>query len=114
MSCCKALHPSRVDCPLAAAEAGLLPVKLHQHRFPVPYLHERLPDGLKWRVLGALMKINQCPSEYTARAHRAILGALGAMNLAAALGVREGREAIVANLVVEMVSDIEAIASGHL
>ena len=112
-SSCAALHPARADCSLAAAEPGLLTVNLRQHQFPVPYLHERLPDSLKWRVLGALMKINQCPSAYTDRAHRAILGALGAMNLAAALGVREGREAIVANLVVEMVSDIEAIASGH-
>ena len=85
----------------------------HQHQFSVPYLHARLPDSLKWRVLAALMKINQRPSAYTERTRRAILGALGAMNLAAAQGVREGREAIVANLVVEMVSDIEAIASGH-
>jgi hypothetical protein len=84
---------------------------LHQHQFPVPYLHERLPDSLKWRVLGALMKINQRPSAYTERARRAILSALGAMNLAAVQGVREGREAIVANLLVEMVLDIEAIAS---
>ena len=113
VSCCAALHPSRADRSLTAAEPSLLPVNLHQHQFPVPYLHERLPDSLKWRVLGALMKINQRPSAYTERAHRAILGALGTMNLAAALGVREGREAIVANLVVEMVSDIEAIASGH-
>ena len=59
------------------------------------------------------MKINQCPAAYTDRARQAILGALGAMHLAAALGVGEGREAIVANLVVEMVSDIEAVASGH-
>lgn len=88
-------------------------MKLHQHQFPVPYLHARLPDSLKWRVLGALMKINQRPSAYTERARRVILSALGAMNLAAVQGVREGREAIVANLLVEMVLDIEAIASGH-
>lgn len=88
-------------------------MKLHQHPFPVPYLHARLPDSLKWRVLGALMKINQRPSAYTERARRVILSALGAMNLAAVQGVREGREAIVANLLVEMVLDIEAIASGH-
>jgi len=87
---------------------------LHQQQFTVPYLHARLPDSLKWRVLGALMKINQRPSAYTERAYSAILGALGAMNLAAAQGVREGREAVVANLVVQMVSDIEAIARGHL
>ena len=80
----------------------------------VPYLHTRLPNSLKWRVLGALMKINQRPFAYTESTRRSILGALGAMNLAAAHGVREGREAIVANLLAEMVSDIEAIASGHL
>jgi hypothetical protein len=80
----------------------------------VPYLHARLPSTLKWRVLGALMKINQRPSAYTESTHGAILGALGAMNLAAAHGVREGREALVANLLAEMVSDIEAIASVHL
>ena len=60
------------------------------------------------------MKINQRPSAYTEGTRRAILGALGAMNLAAAHGVREGREATVANLLAEMVSDIEAIASGHV
>ena len=79
----------------------------------VPYLHARLPNTLKWRVLGAFIKINQRPSAYTENTRRAILGALGAMNLAAAHGVREGREAIVANLLAEMVSDIEAIASRH-
>jgi hypothetical protein len=36
------------------------------------------------------------------------------MNSAAAYGVRGGREAIVANLLVGMVSDIEAIVSGYL
>jgi hypothetical protein len=80
----------------------------------VPYLHARLPNCLKWRVLGALMRINQRPSAYTASTRRSILGALAAMNLAAAHGVREGREAIAANLLAEMVSDIEAIASAHL
>ena len=60
------------------------------------------------------MKINQRPPAYTERTRGAILGALGAMNLAAAHGVREGREAIVANLLPEMVSDIEAIAGVHL
>jgi hypothetical protein len=65
-------------------------------------------------VLGALMKINQRPFAYTESTRRSILAALGAMNLAAAHGVREGREAIVANLLAEMVSDIEAIASGHV
>ena len=60
------------------------------------------------------MKINQRPSAYTESTCRAILGALGAMNLVAVHGVHEGREAIVANLLTEMVSDIEAIASGHL
>jgi hypothetical protein len=80
----------------------------------VPYLHARLPNGLKWRVLGALMKINQRPSAFSESTRRAILGALGAMNLAAAQGVHEGRETIVANLVVGMVSDIEAIAQGTL
>ena len=79
----------------------------------VPYLHARLPNSLKWRVLGALMRINQRPSAYTESTRSAILGALGAINLAAAQGVPEGREAIVANLLVEMVSDIEAITSGH-
>jgi hypothetical protein len=80
----------------------------------VPYLHARLPNNLKWRVLEALMKINQRPSAFSERTRRTILGALGAMNLAAAHGVHEGREAIVANLVVGMVSDIEAIAQGDL
>jgi hypothetical protein len=80
----------------------------------VPYLHARLPNTLKWRVLGAFMKINQRPSAYTEKTRSAILGALGAMNLAAAHGVHEGREAIVANLLAEMVSDVEAIASAHL
>jgi hypothetical protein len=89
-------------------------MKLHQDQFPVPYLHASLPDSLKWRVLGALMKINQRPSAYNESARRVILSALGAMNLAAVRGVREGREAIVANLLVEMVLDIEAIAGGHL
>jgi hypothetical protein len=79
----------------------------------IPYLHARLPNSLKWRVLGALMKINQRPSGYTENTRRAILGALAAMNLTAAHGVRDGREAIVANLLTEMVSDIEAIASAH-
>ena len=69
---------------------------------------------MKWRVLGALMKINQRPSAYTESTLATILGALGAMNLAAVHGVREGREAVAANLLAEMVSDIEAIASGHL
>jgi hypothetical protein len=72
-----------------------------------------LLESLKWRVLGALMRINQRPSEYTESTRRAILGALGAMNLAASQGVREGREAIAANLLTEMVSDIEAIASAR-
>jgi hypothetical protein len=40
-----------------------------------------------------------------------ILSALGAINIAAACGVPEGREAVVANLLVGMVSDIEAIAA---
>ena len=79
----------------------------------VPYLHASLPNSLKWRVLGALMRINQRPSAYTENTRRTILGALGAMNLAASQGVPEGREAIVANLLVQMVSDIEAITSGH-
>jgi hypothetical protein len=74
----------------------------------VPYLHPRLPDGLKWRILGALLKLNQRP--HTQKTRSAILGALGAMNIAAAFGVPGGREAIVANLLVRMVSDIEAIA----
>jgi hypothetical protein len=60
------------------------------------------------------MKINQRPSAYNESTCRAILGALGAMNLAAAHGVPEGREAIVAKLLAGMVSDIEAIASGHV
>jgi len=50
----------------------------------VPYLQTRLPNTLKWRVLGALMKINQRPFAYTESTRRSILGALGAMNLAAA------------------------------
>jgi hypothetical protein len=60
------------------------------------------------------MKTNQHPHAYTENTCRVILDALGAMNLAAAEGVREGREAFAANLLVEMVSDIEAIASGNL
>jgi len=74
----------------------------------VPYLHPRLPDSLKWRILGALLKLNQRP--HTDKTRSVILGALGAMNIAAAYGVPGGREAIVANLLVGMVSDIEAIA----
>jgi hypothetical protein len=58
----------------------------------VPYLHPKLPDSVKWRILGVM------------------LGALGAINIAAACDVPGGREAIVANLLVGMVSDIEAIA----
>ena len=77
----------------------------------VPYLHPRLPDGLKWRILGALLKLNQRP--HTEKTRSVVLGALGAMNSAAAYGVRGGREAVVANLLVAMVSDIEAIASGY-
>jgi hypothetical protein len=64
----------------------------------VPYLHPRLPDSLKWRILGALLKLNQPP--HTAKTRSVILGALGAMNIAAANGVPGGREAIVANLLV--------------
>jgi hypothetical protein len=75
----------------------------------VPYLHPRLPDGLKWRILAALLKLNERPHPEETRS--AILGALGAMNLAAAYGVSGGREAIVASLLVGMVSDIEAIAN---
>jgi hypothetical protein len=75
----------------------------------VPYLHPRLPDRLKWRILGALLKLHERP--HTEKTLSVILSALGAMNIAAACGVREGREAIVANLVIEMVSDIEAIAN---
>jgi hypothetical protein len=74
----------------------------------VPYLHPRLPDSLKWRILGALLKLNQRPHNEKTRS--VILGALGAINIAAACGVPGGREAIVANLLVGMVSDIEAIA----
>ena len=74
----------------------------------VPYLHPRLPDSLKWRILGALLKLNQRP--YADKTRTVILGALGAMNIAAACGVPPGREAIVANLLVGMVSDIEALA----
>lgn len=74
----------------------------------VPYMHPRLPDSLKWRILGALLKLKECP--HTDKTRSVILGALGAMNVAAAYGVRDGREAIVANLLVGMVSDIEAIA----
>jgi hypothetical protein len=73
-----------------------------------PYLHPRLPDSIKWRILGALLKLNQCP--LTEKTRCAILGALGAINIAAAYGAPGGREAIVANLLVGMVSDIEAIA----
>ena len=80
----------------------------------VPYLHARLPSTLKWRVLGALMKINQRSTACPESTRTAILGAIGAMNLAAAHGVREGREAIVANLLAGIVSDIEAIASGDV
>jgi hypothetical protein len=74
----------------------------------VPYLHPRLPDSLKWRILGALLKLNQRP--HSDKTRSVILAALGAMNIAAACGVPGGREAIVANLLVGMVSDIEAIA----
>ena len=74
----------------------------------VPYLHPRLPDGFKWRILGALLKLNERP--HTEKTRGVILGALGAMNIAAACGVAAGREAIVANLLLGMVSDIEAIA----
>ena len=76
----------------------------------VPYLHPALPDSLKWRILGALLKLNQRP--HAEKTRTAILGALGAMNIAAACGVPGDREAIVANLIVEMVSDIEALAHG--
>jgi hypothetical protein len=76
----------------------------------VPFLHPRLPDSLKWRILGALGKLNQRP--HTEKTRGVILGALGAMNAAAAYGVPRGREAIVANLLVGIVSDIEAIAYG--
>lgn len=74
----------------------------------VPYLHPSLPDSLKWRILGALLKLNERPR--TEKTRSVILAALGAMNFAATYGVREGREAHVANLLVGMVSDIEAIA----
>jgi len=77
----------------------------------VPYLHPRLPDSLKWRILAALLKLNQ--RHHGENTRSVILGALGAMNIAAACGVPGGREAIVANLLVRMVLDIEAIASGH-
>ena len=73
-----------------------------------PYLQPRLPDSIKWRILGALLKLNQRP--HTEKTRSVILGALGAMNIAAAYGVPGGREAIVANLLVGMVSDIETIA----
>ena len=76
----------------------------------VPYLHPRLPDSLKWRVLGALLRLKERP--HTEETRNVILGALGAMNIAAAYGVPAGREAIVANLLVGIVSDIEAIARG--
>ena len=74
----------------------------------VPYLHPSLPDSLKWRILGALLKLNQGP--HSEKTRSVILGALGAINIAAACGVPGGRETIVANLLVRMVSDIEAIA----
>jgi len=78
----------------------------------VPYLHPRLPDSFKWRILGALLKLNQRP--HTEKTRSVILGALGAMNSAAAYGVAGGREGVVASLLVGMLSDIEAIASGDL
>lgn len=56
--------------------------------------------------------LNQRP--HTEKTRSVILGALGAMNSAATCGVRGGQEAFVANLLVAMVSDIEAIASGYL
>ena len=74
----------------------------------VPYLHPRLPDSLKWRILEALLKLNKRP--HTERTRSVILGALGAINIAATCGVPRGRETIVANLLVGMVVDIEAIA----
>ena len=60
------------------------------------------------RILAALVKLNQRPRSENTRS--VILAALGAMNIAAAYGVPGGREAIVADLLVEMVSDIGAIA----
>jgi hypothetical protein len=79
---------------------------------PYPYLHPRLPDSLRWRVLGALIRIKQAQSDkFSERTNSALVGALGAMNLAAAIGVSEGRESIVASLIAEMVADIEAIAA---
>jgi len=78
----------------------------------VPHLHPRLPDSPKWRILRALLKLNQRPQ--TEKTRCVILGALGAMNSAAAYRAPGGREAVVANLLVGMVSDIEAIASGYL
>jgi len=76
----------------------------------VPYLHPRLPDSVRWRILGALLKLNQRP--HSEKTRSVILGALGAINIAAACGVPGGREATVANLLVGMVSDIEALAHG--
>ena len=116
--------PSQPSAPRTAATPGPPPGAV-QRAAPllrlsrlasvnVPYLHARLPNSLKWRVLGALIKINERESAYTESTRRAILGALGAMNLAAAHGVHEGREAIVANLLAQMVSDSEAIASGQV
>ena len=59
----------------------------------VPYLHPRLPDCLKWRILGALLTLNGRP--HAEKTRSVILGALGAINIAAAPGVPAGREAIV-------------------
>lgn len=41
----------------------------------VPFLHPRLPDSLKWRILGAIGKVNQRP--HTEKTRRVILCALG-------------------------------------
>ena len=54
-----------------------------------PYLQPRLPDSIKWRILGALLKLDQRP--HTEKTRSAILGALGAINIAAAYGVSGGR-----------------------
>jgi hypothetical protein len=67
----------------------------------VPNLHPKLPDGLKWRILGALLKLNEQPHGENTRG--VILRALGVMTMAAACGVPGGREAFVANLLVGIV-----------
>lgn len=78
-----------------------------------PEFSENLPDILCWRVAKAMIRINESGRIIRQETQFAIEAAVVAINAVAETGVRTGRAHYMAEILTEMVKDIEDIAATY-